>query len=120
MPLSSRACDIVRESRAGNQSTLLFPSARGKALSDVTISKLVRENGINGVPHAIAGASFRSWYADMNMSREVAEACLAHVVKGVERAYQRSDLFERRRLVMQKWSDDVTGASHADVIPLHG
>ena len=28
------------------------------------------------------------------MSREVAEACLAHVVQGVEGAYQRSDLFE--------------------------
>ena len=54
------------------------------------------------------------------MSREVAEACLAHVVKGVEGAYQRSDLFERRQSVMQKWSDYVTGALSADVIPLHG
>ena len=50
----------------------------------------------------------------------MAEACLAHVVKGVEGAYQRSDLFERRRLVMQKWSDYVTDAPSADVIPLHG
>ena len=97
-----------------------FPSARGKTLSDATISKLVRENGINGVPHAIARACFRSWCADVNVSREVAEACLAHVVKGVEGAYQRSDLFERRRSVMQKWSDYVTGAPSADVIPLHG
>ena len=56
----------------------------------------------------------------MNVSREVAETCLAHVVKGVEGAYQRSDLFERRRSVMQKWADYVTGAPHADVIPLRG
>ena len=98
----------------------MFPSARGKALSDATISKLVRENGINGVPHAIARACFRSWCADVNVSREVAEACLAHVVKGVEGAYQRSDLFERRRSVMQKWSDYVIGVPSADVIPLHG
>ena len=54
------------------------------------------------------------------MSREVADACLAHVVKGVEGAYQRSDLFERRRSVMQQWSDYVTEAPYADVIPLHG
>ena len=102
------------------QTGLVFPSPRGKPLSDATISKLVRENGINDVPHAIARACYRSWCADVNVSREVAEACLAHVVKGVEGAYQRSDLFERRRLVMQKWSDYVTGALSAEVIPLHG
>ena len=56
----------------------------------------------------------------MNVSREVAEACLAHVVKDVEASYQRSDLFERRRSVMQQWADYVTGATSADVIPLHG
>ena len=120
VPLSSRACEILRESQNSSESALVFPSARGKALSDTTISKLVRENGINGVPHAIARACFRSWCADVNVSREVAEACLAHTVKGVEGAYQRSDLFERRRSVMQQWADYVTGAPRADVIPLHG
>ena len=120
VPLSSRACELLRESQTSHESPLVFPSVRGKALSDATISKLVRQNGINGVPHAIARACFRSWCADSNISREVAEACLAHVVKGVEGAYQRSDLFERRRSVMQKWSDYVTGAPSADVIPLHG
>ena len=98
----------------------MFPSAQGKALSNATISKLVRENGINGVPHAIARARFRSWCADVNVSREVAEACLAHTVQGVEGAYQRSDLFERRRSVMHQWCDYITGAPRADVIPLHG
>ena len=58
--------------------------------------------------------------ADMNVSREVAEASLAHVVKGVEASYQRSDLFERRRSVMERWSDYVIGTPSADVIPLHG
>ena len=120
VPLSSRACEILRASQTSRASALVFPSARGKALSDATISKLVRENGIKGVPHAIARACFRSWCADMNVSREVAEACLAHVVKGVEASYQRSDLFERRRSVMQKWSDYVTGAPSADVIPMYG
>ncbi|MDE0404731.1 MAG: site-specific integrase [Nitrospira sp.] len=120
VPLSSRASEILREVQTSSESALVFPSARGKALSDATISKLVRENGINGVPHAIARACFRSWCADVNVSREVAEACLAHVVKGVEASYQRSDLFERRRSVMQKWSDYVTGAPSANEIPLHG
>lgn len=43
-----------------------------------------------------------------------------HTVKGVEGASQRSDLFKRRRSVMQQWADYVTGAPRADVIPLHG
>lgn len=121
VPLSARALALLKDARkAAGGSPLIFPSARGKPLSDATISKLVRENGINGVPHAIARACFRSWCADVNVSREVAEACLAHVVKGVEASYQRSDLFERRRSVMQKWSDYVSGAPSTDVIPLHG
>ena len=121
VPLSSRALAILAEARKSSRGNpLVFPSARDKPISDATISKLVRENGINGVPHAIARACFRSWCADVNVSREVAEACLAHVVKGVEASYQRSDLFERRRSVMQKWSDYVTGAPSAEVIPLHG
>ena len=121
VPLSSRALTLLKDAKpSGPRHGLLFPSARGKPLSDATISKLVRENRIQGVPHAIARACFRSWCADMNVSREVAEACLAHVVKGVEGAYQRSDLFERRRAVMQKWADYITGAPRADVIPLHG
>ena len=121
VPLSSRALALLKAAKpSGGGSPLLFPSARSKPLSDATISKLVRENGIQGVPHAIARACFRSWCADSNISREVAEACLAHTVQGVEGAYQRSDLFERRRSVMQQWADYVTGAPRADVIPLHG
>lgn len=103
VPLSARALALLQDAKkSGGGSPLVFPSARGKPLSDATISKVVRENGIDGVPHAIARACFRSWCADANVSREVAEACLAHVVKGVEASYQRSDLFERRRSVMQK------------------
>ena len=75
---------------------------------------------IQGVPPAVARASFRSWAADININREIAEACLVHTVKGVEGASQRSDLFKRRRSVMQQWADYVTGAPRADVIPLHG
>jgi hypothetical protein len=36
--------------------------------------------------------------------REVAEAALAHVVgDDTERAYQRGDLFEKRRKLMEEW-----------------
>ena len=51
-------------------------------------------------------SSFRDWAAEeTNHPREVIEAALAHVVQNrVEAAYARSDLFERRRTLMDDWA----------------
>ena len=81
-----------------------FPSPTGKALANMTTSKLLNGSGINAAMHGFR-ASFRSWCAKNDESRELAEAALAHVVGGVEGAYMRSDLFERRRRLMQAWAD---------------
>ena len=53
--------------------------------------------------------SFRSWAAEQGVSREVAEGCLAHAVKGVEGAYQRSDLLAARAEIMERWARYVSG-----------
>ncbi|MCY4663327.1 MAG: hypothetical protein OXC00_01530 [Acidimicrobiaceae bacterium] len=45
------------------------------------------------------------WCADTAVPRQIAEACLAHVVKGVEGAYQRGDLLTARAQIMQQWAD---------------
>ena len=84
---------------------LLFPSPRAKALSDMTLSKLVKEQGIAAVPHGFR-SSFRDWASERtNHPREVVEAALAHVVGNqTEAAYARSDLFERRRRLMDDWA----------------
>ena len=121
IPLSSRALEILNESKdlfGGDDDALVFPSAKGVALSDSTISKLVRELGIEGTPHGIARASFRSWCADSGVSREVAEAALGHLAGEVEQAYQRSDLLERRREIMEGWARYLAGAAPAKVIEL--
>ena len=51
-------------------------------------------------------SSFRDWAAEeTDHPREVIEAALAHVIQNkVEAAYARSDLFERRRLLMDDWA----------------
>ena len=50
-------------------------------------------------------SSFRDWAGDTGQAREVAEAALAHTVRNaVEAAYARSDLFERRRAMMEDWA----------------
>ena len=58
-------------------------------------------------PHGMR-ASFRSWAAEAGVNREVAEAALAHSAGVVERAYQRSDLLDARRQVMDDWSAYLT------------
>ena len=105
VPLSGRALEILAEAvKHADNSGLVFPSVRGKALSDSTISKLVRENGIACVPHGMR-SSFRDWAAECtDAPREVCELALAHVNSNrVEAAYRRSDLFERRRELMDAW-----------------
>ena len=53
-------------------------------------------------PHGLR-SSFRSWCAEQNITREIAEMSLGHTVRGVEGAYQRSDLLDARAEVMEQW-----------------
>ena len=56
-------------------------------------------------------SSFRDWATEeTDHPREVVEAALAHVVQNkVEEAYRRTDLFERRRRLMDDWADYLAG-----------
>ena len=106
VPLSRRALEVLQEARAFEDgSGLVFPSPRARAISDNTISKLLRELGIEAVPHGFR-SSFRDWAAECSDApREVCELALAHVNSDrVEAAYRRTDLFERRRTLMEQWS----------------
>ncbi len=124
VPLAARALEVLQAARelpAG--SGLVFPSVRGGELSDNTLSKLLRELGIPAVPHGFR-SSFRDWCGECATApREVAEAALAHVVRNkVEAAYARSDLFERRRQLMDDWATYLNPAAGRDETPVdpHG
>lgn len=110
VPLSVRALEILEQARAmSDGSGYIFPSVTGRAMSDSTISKLIRENGIGCVPHGMR-SSFRDWAAECtDAPREVCELALAHVNSDrVEAAYRRTDLFDRRRALMQAWADHIS------------
>ena len=116
VPLSARALQILDEARAfEDRSGLIFPSPQGRALSDNTISKLLRELGIEAVPHGFR-SSFRDWAAECSdVRREVCELALAHVNSDrVEAAYRRTDLFERCQVLMEEWSGFVGQSSAGD------
>ena len=111
VPLSTRALEVLAGARGlADGSGLVFPSSTGRALSNATLSKLLRDLNVDGVPHGFR-SSFRDWAAECsNAPREVCELALAHVNSDrVEAAYRRSDLFERRRKLMGEWAAYLAG-----------
>ena len=77
-------------------------------ISAAALSKLCHELDLGMTPHGLR-SSFRDWCAETGVARELAEACLAHVIaNSVEAAYRRSDLLEQRRSVMAEWSNFIT------------
>ena len=118
VPLSKRCLEILSIMKdQKNSSKLVFPN-KGKPLSDVAFSKLLRDLKINCVPHGFR-TSFRMWSSEKtNYPNQLCEFAMAHVVgDAAERAYQRSDLFEKRRELMESWSRYAINKK-ADVIPL--
>ena len=84
----------------------MFTSVRGRRTDASVVSKMVARVGIDAVPHGFR-SSFRDWASERtDHPREVVEAALAHTVRDqTEAAYARSDLFERRRHLMDDWAD---------------
>ena len=104
VPLSAGAVPILQDAR-GFGKDLVFPSTRDRRLRDTAISRLLGDLGIAAVPHGFR-SSFRDWAAEQTDSRhDVIEATLAHVVRDpTVAAYARSDLFDRRRRLMDDWA----------------
>lgn len=108
IPLSPRCLAILAEAKPLKRNTddLVFPGTKDtKPLSDMTLSKLMKDLKIAAVPHGFR-SSFRDWAGETTTHpREVIEFALAHVIKDkAEAAYARSDLFDKRRLLMSDWS----------------
>lgn len=107
VPLSDRALMLLDQAKAlDDGSGLVFPGTkRGRPLSDMTLSKMVKGLGFPVDVHGFR-TSFRTWAQERtNFPREVAEAALAHAVgDAVEQAYARSDVFEKRRKMMDAWA----------------
>ena len=110
VPLCGRALEILDEARRlGGGSAIVFARGRGRELAEKQVRQMLERLGIAAVPHGFR-SSFRDWAAEeTDHPREVVEAALAHIVKNkVEAAYMRSDLFERRRRLMDEWAEHVS------------
>jgi integrase len=114
VPLTDQMIRLLRSLPRTLDQPLIFPSPSGKMLSDMALNSLMRKMRASGdlwedaVPHGFR-STFRVWAAEATAyPAELAELCLMHAVgSSVYRAYQRSDLFEKRRDIMRDWNETV-------------
>ena len=136
VPLTTEAVALLQSLPRLAGSPFVFFAPMGGQLSDMTLSAVMRrmqeaevKAGRAGwldpkskrpaVPHGLR-STFRQWAAERGFDRDMAEMALAHRVgTEVERAYQRSDMLERRRAMMATWAGFLRGdAAGANVVKL--
>ncbi len=137
--LSGAAISLLKALPRFKGNDLVFPAARGGALSDMTLSATMKRihdadvaNGKQGfvdrvsrrpaVPHGLR-STFRDWAAERtSYPSEMAEIALAHTIGNkVEAAYRRGDMFEKRRNMARAWADFLAGKdTKGEVVPLRG
>ncbi len=110
VPLTDAMLSLIEPLQALKSEIVFEGQKRHKPLSNMAMLMLLRRMGIDGVTVHGFRSTFRDWASEVaNAPREVAEMSLAHKVgSNVERAYARSDLLERRRVLMERWSAFVT------------
>lgn len=112
VPLTKQSIKLLRELPKIKGQTHIFPSARGKALSDMALSKLMKdmrkrnEFKTDAVPHGFR-STFRDWAADQtNYPDELRKIASGHKVgDSVLQSYQRTDLLDKRRRLMTDWAN---------------
>jgi len=120
VPLQAHAIRLLEGLERFAGSTKVFPSPRGISLSDMALSQIMRgmrergELGVEAVPHGFR-STFRDWAADMtSYPDEIRKAASGHTVgDAVKQSYQRTDLLEKRRHLMQEWANFLDEAPTA-------
>ena len=112
VPLSPRCIEILKEAREVNdKSTFVFAGrSDDKPLSNMVFLMLLRRMKFNITAHGFR-STFRDWASEQtSFPSAVCEAALAHAIKDrTEAAYNRTDLFEKRRELMVTWAGYCSG-----------
>jgi len=124
VPLSAAAMEVLQTARTRHGGTgLVFRSPTGRRIDEGGLRRVMKRAGIPATVHGFR-STFRDWCSDVaspRVPRDVAEWSLAHVfMSDTEASYARSDLLERRRPVMERWSRHVTTTPAPKVVRLRG
>ncbi len=113
VPLSPSAVMLLRKRwrERTSDTGLVFSNDGAKPISDMTMTKLLRDDGIKGVTVHGFRSAFTDWAAERTRyPKEVADKALAHkLANKVEAAYRRTDFFEKRRDLMARWANYLDG-----------
>jgi len=107
VPLTPQVVALLKALPPGKAEDVVFPGRKeGTPLSDMTLTKVMRDLKVDAVPHGFR-ATFSGWVASStSYSFEVREMALAHSIgNDTVEAYQRDDLFKKRRHMMKEWAD---------------
>ncbi len=112
VPLTDEALKILEILRGMHQH-FIFPNPSGQVQSEAAMMGLLRRMGFSNFTVHGFRSTFRVWASESaRADREVSELCLAHAVGNyVEQAYARSELLERRRELLNQWTQFVLGKS---------
>jgi integrase len=104
VPLCQRSLDLIAIASAIDPGSKYLFSRNGKALSNMSMSMVLRRMGVDVTVHGFR-SSLRDWISEQtHYSSEVAEMALAHTISNkVEAAYRRQDLLEKRRALLVDW-----------------
>jgi len=111
VPLQPQAIKLLKALPIMAGTNIVFTSPTGKALSDMTLSQLMRrmrdrgELAVDAVPHGFR-STFRDWAAEKTAyPDEMRKIASGHTVSDtVKKAYERTDLLEKRREMMKEWA----------------
>lgn len=113
VPLPACAVDLLRErwTLRASDDGLVFSTNGDKPLSDMTMTKVLRDMGHGSVTVHGFRSAFTDWTAEeTDTPKEVADKALAHQLPDkVEAAYRRTDFFQKRGKLMEAWSAFVEG-----------
>jgi integrase len=109
VPLSAPAVALLRKrwNERTSDTGLVFSNDGERPISDMTMTKLLRDDGIKGVTVHGFRSAFTDWSSERTrFPKEVADKALAHKLPNkVEAAYRRTDFFEKRRNLMARWAE---------------
>ena len=112
VPLSTGAMAVLEKALQfkKGESGIIFPSLSPESvdgiISGTALANMCQDLALSGTPHGFRG-SFGTWCGEMGVDRDLRRAALSHSPDEVDDAYMHSDFLERRRPLMQAWSDHI-------------